>query len=107
MNFESLKHPEIVPELGRRVAYYGPRLVLARDLKQARACKPMNPTNVGEREVSTVIDVQVDIKSFGQTRSEMRVVESRSTSGLANIPNPTPIKRNQGNMPKILGKYYR
>lgn len=62
MNLEGLKYFEIVPKLGGCIAYHGECLLLSCNSKNAGTDKPMHASNVGERKISAVVDVDIKIR---------------------------------------------
>ena len=62
VDFKSLKQLKIVAELGDRIAYDRERLMPARNRKNARTYEPMHPTNIGQRKISAVVDVEINVQ---------------------------------------------
>jgi hypothetical protein len=62
LNLEGLKYFEIVTELSDRIAYYGDRFLASCNSKNASTYKPMHASNVGERKISAVVDVHIEIQ---------------------------------------------
>ena len=49
-------------KLGDRIAYHGERFLLSCNSKNTGTYKPMHATNVGERKISAVVDVDIKIQ---------------------------------------------
>ena len=62
VNFEGLKYFEVMTKLSGRIADDRKRFVLSCNSKKAGAHNPMHATNMGERKVSTIVDVEVVIQ---------------------------------------------
>jgi len=89
LNLEGLKYPEIAAKLGDGIANHGEGFLPPGNAKGTGEREPVDPADIGERKISTVVDVEID--------SETRVVVNKSTLGAAMRPKPIRIKRNQGN----------
>src|SRR5436190_11666063 len=62
VNLEPLKCFEITAKLGDRITNYRKCLLLSCDSENAGTDKPMYATDVGERKISAVVDVKIDIQ---------------------------------------------
>jgi hypothetical protein len=62
VNLEGLKCPKIAAKPGDGIADHGQRLVTAGHAKYPGTRKPMNATQVGEREIPAVVDVKVEVQ---------------------------------------------
>ena len=57
-----MEYLEIVTKLGDRIAYHGERFLLSCDSEHAGTHEPIHATNVRERKISAVIDVDVQVQ---------------------------------------------
>ena len=62
MNVECLKYFEIMTELSYRIPYHGYRSMLPCNSKNAGTYEPVHASNVCEREISAVVDVDIEIQ---------------------------------------------
>src|SRR6266540_4332643 len=58
VDLENLEYPEIATELGDRIADHGERLLSSCKSEHAGTHEPIDATNVGERKIPAVVDVQ-------------------------------------------------
>ena len=62
VNFEGLKYCEVTTKLGGRIADDRKRLVLSGNSQNTSTDKLVHATNVGERKISTIVDMQIEVQ---------------------------------------------
>jgi hypothetical protein len=65
VNLESLKYFEVMTKLCERIANHRKRLVLSCNSENAGTHNSMRASNVGERKISTVVDVEIKVQVVG------------------------------------------
>jgi len=65
MDFKNLKQLEIVTKPGDRIAYDRQGLMLTHDSKEIRTHEPVHASNIGQREIAAVVDVEVNVQVIG------------------------------------------
>src|SRR4030095_5878699 len=65
VDLEGLEYPEIVTELGDRVADHRERPLSSCKSEHAGTHEPIDATDVGERKIPAVVDVQIQIQVVG------------------------------------------
>src|SRR5215472_8593296 len=62
MDLESLKCFEVMTKLGDRIPYHRERSMPTCNSKSAGTYTPMDAPDVGERQIATVVDVEIDVQ---------------------------------------------